>query len=250
MSLSLDDMNGNPVFDAQPSPTAVLDTDFVIRAVNRPYLAVSGRTADELVGANILEAFPDNPQDPEADGAANLRRSLEIVVRSRRMHNMLIQRYDIPDPDTGRWAARYWTPLNAPIYEEGNVIGVVHRVEDITPLHRTLDECLARYGDLLETGQLTEERASQFLGSAAAFATSAREYGQLVDEVTHLRRALTSRATIEQAKGILIAEQRCTPDAAFQLLRRMSNNTNVPVAAVAAALVYRAHGPQGEAAAV
>ena len=65
----------------------------------------------------------------------------------------------------------------------------------------------------------------------------------LVDEVMNLRRALTSRATIDQAKGIVMAKRRCTPDQAFKILAKLSQDTNVKLADVAAALVYKAHGP-------
>ena len=62
-------------------------------------------------------------------------------------------------------------------------------------------------------------------------------------EVMHLRRALTSRAVIDQAKGIVMAERRCTPEAAFEVLVRLSQDTQVKLADVAAALVYKAQGP-------
>ena len=75
LSASLDAMQGNPVFDAHPSPTLVLDTDFVIRAANRAYLAQACRTGEDILGLNVFEAFPDNPDDPGCDGAENLRAS-------------------------------------------------------------------------------------------------------------------------------------------------------------------------------
>lgn len=58
-------------------------------------------------------------------------------------------------------------------------------------------------------------------------------------EVSQLRHALTSRATIEQAKGIVMAERHCTPEEAFDVLVRLSQDSNVPLRDVARALVYR-----------
>jgi AmiR/NasT family two-component response regulator len=55
---------------------------------------------------------------------------------------------------------------------------------------------------------------------------------------------------IEQAKGILITQNGCDPDQAFDLLRRASQQANVPVRELAARLVEqsisraRATGPQ------
>ena len=42
---------------------------------------------------------------------------------------------------------------------------------------------------------------------------------------------------IEQAKGILMAQQRCGPDEAFDLLRRASQRANVKVSILAARIV-------------
>ena len=49
-----------------------------------------------------------------------------------------------------------------------------------------------------------------------------------------LEMALTSRAAIEQAKGILMGTRRCTADEAFETLRAKSNSTNRKLREVAA----------------
>src|SRR5512133_1980582 len=45
---------------------------------------------------------------------------------------------------------------------------------------------------------------------------------------------------IEQAKGILMARHGCTPDQAFELLRRASQRANIKLSALAAALAEQA----------
>ena len=44
-------------------------------------------------------------------------------------------------------------------------------------------------------------------------------------------------AVIEQAKGIIMAQQRCGPDEAFDLLRRVSQRTNIKLHVLAAQIV-------------
>ena len=63
----------------------------------------------------------------------------------------------------------------------------------------------------------------------------------------HLQKALESRGVIEQAKGVLIARQRCTDEEAFDILRRASQRLNRKLRDVAAELV--AHVQTGEGAA-
>jgi AmiR/NasT family two-component response regulator len=48
-----------------------------------------------------------------------------------------------------------------------------------------------------------------------------------------LETALESRATIEQAKGIVMAIQHCGPDEAFDHLQKISNDTNTKLREVA-----------------
>jgi hypothetical protein len=59
---------------------------------------------------------------------------------------------------------------------------------------------------------------------------------------------LDTMPMIEQAKGILMAQQGCGPDEAFDLLRRASQRFNVPVRVLAARLVHGGHRPGGQAA--
>jgi len=63
---------------------------------------------------------------------------------------------------------------------------------------------------------------------------------QLADE--RIRRSVETRATIEQAKGILAAAWQTSPEAAFDRLRRLSMERNVPVRDLAADVVERACG--------
>ena len=58
-----------------------------------------------------------------------------------------------------------------------------------------------------------------------------------VDELTQLRTALASRPAIDLAKGVLMAVLRCSSDAAFAELARVSMEGNVKVARVAELVV-------------
>jgi hypothetical protein len=55
-----------------------------------------------------------------------------------------------------------------------------------------------------------------------------------------LRAKLETMPVIEQAKGILIAQTGCTPEEAFDMLRRASQRSNVRVSELAAGIVDRA----------
>lgn len=53
----------------------------------------------------------------------------------------------------------------------------------------------------------------------------------------HLQSALASRAVIDQALGIVMAQNKCTADEAFDTLRSNSQNRNVKLRDVAGQIV-------------
>ena len=57
------------------------------------------------------------------------------------------------------------------------------------------------------------------------------------EDLAHMRKAMMSRAVIEQAKGILIERHKVTDDQAFTILAHASQQTNVKLRDVAADLV-------------
>ncbi|RKG70628.1 response regulator [Corallococcus sp. CA054B] len=133
------------LFEAAPNPYLVLTPEFVIVGVTDSYLRATRTRREDILGRNIFDVFPDNPQDPLASGVANLRASLERAVKTRTPDAMAVQKYDIPRPDQagGGFELRYWSPLNTPVFgEDGEVRYVIHRVEDVTDFIRLkhLDE--------------------------------------------------------------------------------------------------------------
>jgi GAF domain-containing protein len=79
-----------------------------------------------------------------------------------------------------------------------------------------------------------------FAGYAAVALANAALYNTTADLAEHMRAAMESRAVIEQAKGIIMFDRRCTPEEAFAILSRVSQDSNRKVRDVAAALVAQA----------
>ena len=65
------------------------------------------------------------------------------------------------------------------------------------------------------------------------------DLARLEQEVVNLERALASRELIGMAVGVIIARQRCTPDEAFDVLRRASQRENRRVRDIAEEMVER-----------
>ncbi|WP_433790530.1 GAF and ANTAR domain-containing protein [Actinoplanes sp. CA-252034] len=88
-------------------------------------------------------------------------------------------------------------------------------------------------------GPATVTLAQTFVRYAAVALANAHLYDTTASLAQHLQAAMESRAVIEQAKGIIMGERRCTPDEAFAILTKVSQDTNRKLRDVAAALVER-----------
>jgi GAF domain-containing protein len=85
--------------------------------------------------------------------------------------------------------------------------------------------------------------AQTFASYAAVAMANAHLYDTTATLAHHMQTAMESRAVIEQAKGIIIAERRCTPEDAFTILAKLSQDTNRKLRDVAAILVNQATQP-------
>ncbi len=110
----------------------ILSTELDILYVNEALEKASMRKRKDILGRNLFEVFPDNPEDKSADGVSNLSNSLHSVIKNKKQHTMAVQKYDIERPD-GTYEVRYWSPLNIPVLNSENELEyIIHRVEDVT----------------------------------------------------------------------------------------------------------------------
>lgn len=90
-------------------------------------------------------------------------------------------------------------------------------------------------------------RAEGFAATASGALALAVRQAEQADLTEQLRAALASRAVIDQALGVIMAQERCTAAQAFEILRAASQNRNVKLREVAASIVTNISGepPQG-----
>jgi GAF domain-containing protein len=97
------------------------------------------------------------------------------------------------------------------------------------------------------TGQPFSEHSERVVGTFASFAgivlASAGLRQDLAELAAQLEAAVQSRAVIDQAKGILMAENRCSEEAAFRLLVRASQTRNIKLRLLAQQIVSSVSAP-------
>ena len=94
------------LFAALPSPYLVVTPDLVVDA-NAAYLAMVGRTREELVDRPVFEVFPPTADAVDGAGEPRLVRSFCRVLQTRKPDPSFVERYDVFDPATGRTTERW-----------------------------------------------------------------------------------------------------------------------------------------------
>ena len=121
-------------------------------------------------------------------------------------------------------------------------------LDSFVSMGRGLDDFPPEVTSRLEAARLEfDAQARRFEAAKARLQVTldqARE-GRPQREILHhsafarLQAKLETMPVIEQAKGILMAQQRCGPDEAFDLLRRASQRANVKVRVLAAQIIAK-----------
>ena len=181
------------VFNGAPGNFLLLAPNLRILGVSDAYLAATMTARDQILGRGLFEIFPDNPDDPAADGVRNLRASLLRALETRRPDRMPVQKYDIRRPN-GAFEERHWSPLNSPVFgPDGEVAYLIHSVEDVTEVIRlkqavndersTSDEQLRDRDSRLEAETFLRTEA---IDANLRLTASEKRYRTLADAVPQL----------------------------------------------------------------
>jgi GAF domain-containing protein len=92
-------------------------------------------------------------------------------------------------------------------------------------------------------GEDEVELAREIAARAAVALVNAVRYESASDTADQLRKAMESRAVIEQAKGVIMGQSRCSAEEAFDVLVRASQRENRKLRDIALEIVERRSAP-------
>ncbi|NYF58932.1 GAF and ANTAR domain-containing protein [Micromonospora purpureochromogenes] len=105
------------------------------------------------------------------------------------------------------------------------------------PIQEAVVGALNVYGTRPGAFDEVAEAAQTFADHAAVALANAHLYDSTANLAQQMQSAMHSRAVIEQAKGIIMGQRRCSADEAFAILAKVSQNSNRKVREVAESLV-------------
>jgi hypothetical protein len=118
-------------FEATPHPYLLLTPDLRIAGANDCYLRTAMMRREDLLGRQVFEAMPDNPEWSDADGVRNLSASLARVIDQRKPDRMPLQRHDVRRAD-GVFEERWWSATNTPAFDaSGRLVIIVHHAQEL-----------------------------------------------------------------------------------------------------------------------
>ncbi|HWO56353.1 MAG TPA: PAS domain-containing protein [bacterium] len=192
------------LFESAPGLYLVLTPELVIAAVSDAYARATMTCREEVVGRDLFDVFPDNPDDPATEGVRNLRASLERVIRSKVADSMPVQKYDIRKPEAagGGFEERYWSPHNKPVLDaDGTLIYIIHCVVDITEFVKLKNARAEQQQLTREARQQVEMMESQIFRRAQEVAEASRQLKEANAE--YKRAEEEARAAKALAESIL-----------------------------------------------
>ncbi|MES2912308.1 MAG: PAS domain-containing protein, partial [Pseudomonadota bacterium] len=106
------------------------DADFTIVGASAEYM-VATFTDPGMFGRKLFEVFPDNPDDPNANGVRNITDSFNLVISSGKLHVMPPQRYDVRAPGQTSYEERYWRVTNSPVLNAQGEVDYIIQTNEV-----------------------------------------------------------------------------------------------------------------------
>ena len=123
------------IFEQSSELLIVIDTNFAVVAASDSFLKTTATVRENIMGRNLFDVFPDNPDDKTANGESIVRASFNRVIKNKTKDALPVTKYDIPKPESegGGYELKYWQATSSPILDDhNNVKYIIHRTEDVT----------------------------------------------------------------------------------------------------------------------
>ncbi|WP_255413054.1 sensor histidine kinase [Erythrobacter sp. KY5] len=115
-----------------PSSMTLFTPDLTMLYINEAHARMTGRGYDEVVGRGMFEVFQPNPDKPEDESAKRaIEQGVAHIVRTREPFEIEEQQHDLLD-ENGVYELRFWSLVMWPVVEDGEVVAILQRSENVT----------------------------------------------------------------------------------------------------------------------
>ncbi len=150
-------MDLHELFVNIPEALVAIGPDYTVLEATDRYLTLVLRTREQLIGKNLLQLFPDSPDNADSKNESLLRQSIDRTFQEKKVIYFDVLRYDIARPasEGGGFETRYWEASHTPVLDQaGKVKYIIRRTSNVT----------AR--ELAKQAQLESENKFKFMTDA------------------------------------------------------------------------------------
>lgn len=106
------------------------DAGFTIVGASDEYMKATF-TDPSMFGRRLFEVFPDNPDDPHANGVRNVTDSFNIAIATGKPHVMAPQRYDVRAPGQAAFEECYWRVTTCPVLNAQGEVDYIIQTNEV-----------------------------------------------------------------------------------------------------------------------
>jgi PAS domain S-box-containing protein len=128
------------IFETIPGMYLILAPDLSIVLVNGAFAAATMTKAEDIIGRNIFDVFPESTNTSEANSKTTITASFERVLKDKVSDKVDHLRFDVLDPGSKskEFITKYWSVDSLPVLNKNSemVEYIVSSVEDVTEVIR------------------------------------------------------------------------------------------------------------------
>ena len=138
---SVSDVNFESLFAHLPERYVVLEAQhgYKMIAANDAYLAVTGKSREQVIGKGLFDVFPDTSERAIRTGKGELEASFEKVIQTDAPDSTGVIRYDLEGND-GKMSVRYWQATHYPIRNGKKITAILQSTADVTNIVMSSEE--------------------------------------------------------------------------------------------------------------
>ena len=155
------------VFRTSPNAYIVVTPEYALVEANEAFLRLVGRTRDDVVGHQLFDTFPTDPDGSLPNDAAVLKASIDRVFRSGQPDAVPFFRYAIPiETVEGRgFRDSIWRASHHPLFDgDARVVLTLQHPQNLAELRDALRAAVEASRDTPADGEVTAEDGFSALG--------------------------------------------------------------------------------------
>jgi PAS domain S-box-containing protein len=149
------------IFDISPIPTCVLEgiyPNIYFKEANKAYIALTGRTRDEIIGSAFFFTNPHPAMYLENKGLEDIVQSIAKVFTEKIPVKTAVQKFIKPLPESTAFETLYLEATNTPVLNaDGEILFIIRTLQNVSEVLNAVEKERAKDKQLIEHERFLSE---------------------------------------------------------------------------------------------